>query len=259
MNEERINSHCIERVQHYQSLQIHGKNVPTPYYINQVEPLFINLMKDSGIDDSQIANVRKLYREKQIPYGWYRGKGTPEQIAEAAVAISEQVGLPLSKSDPDTIVEFMKLYALGVDCSGFVYNVLSYAFEKEGKFNLFTQSLDWSDKNKQSAGGAGAFVFAGNASDVIDPSLMREQDLILIKGRKSQYVHIGIMLRKDDGNLVVAQSSAGRAPYGVREDTIKPTQEGFKVDYQPAIGDQWETLYQNDRLEFRRLKVLSNE
>jgi hypothetical protein len=62
---------------------------------------------------------------------------------------------------------------------------------------------------------------------------------------------------KENDTWNVTQSVFTVLPNGVRKDSFDITDEkpvfGFKV----SLGNNWDTLYMNGQLEFRRLKLLA--
>ena len=250
---ERLNREVIRRVEDYSKLKIHGREVRSPYFMNNAGWHLGNLMREVGIGENQIDEWSRRWKEKEVPFAWHRGKGTPEQLAEAVHEISEKVGLPLKRASSGVVREFMKLYGLGVDCSGFVFEVLRFGFGKMGKEKMFVDSLDWSSEVRD-ASRAGAFVFAGEASRVVGFDEIQPLDLLLFKNRTGKYNHIAILV--DDNGLVVAQSGISRCPSGVGKSQIKMDDGEVRFSYRPEIGKSWEKLLQEGRLEFRRLKIL---
>lgn len=66
--------------------------------------------------------------------GPYRGKGKPGQIVKATREAAKKHGLDLSKLTLSDIRKFMEHHRIGVDCSGFVYQMAdALDREKEGK------------------------------------------------------------------------------------------------------------------------------
>jgi len=251
-----LNKHAIEKSFEYLGLNVCGEKIVTPYYINNIQLGLAGLMKESGVSDEVVKRVFQKYKDRQIPFGWYRGKGTPEEIEGAVIAISDKVGFSLMGATACGILEFMKLYGLGVDCSGFVYNVLKHAFAKCLKGDLLGQSLDWCDENKTGVNYSGVYVFAGKASGLVNYSEVRPLDLVLIKDGGGKYSHIGVFLL--DGNkLRLFQSSIITNPTGVTATDYSFDRVGPVFGFVPAIGSKWENLYKGGGLEFRRLHVLA--
>lgn len=91
-------------IEHYLSLNVDGKQIACPYYIN------IGHIKD----------LRVMV-----------GKGSPDEI-EMEVRIWAQLkGVELDKLTEDEIREFMRSRRIGIDCSGFLYHVLNTWLKSE--------------------------------------------------------------------------------------------------------------------------------
>jgi hypothetical protein len=250
-----LNKLCLGRILDYQNLEIYGKRVLCPYFINHLEGHIYQLMQDAGISLQGISAFKELYNNNGTNYVWNKGKGTPEQIVFAVVEASSKVRMPLEKASPGVIQQFMKLYGIGIDCSGFVYNVLNYAFRAKDSVTCFMDSLAWEDKNRKTASRAGCFVFADGASEIINPSKIDELDLILIKGKTRKYAHIAMVVKEND-MLQVAQSQISNVPDGISLTNLEIVDGKPAFGFTPEIGEAWGTLYQSKKLEFRRLNIL---
>jgi hypothetical protein len=62
----------------------------------------------------------------------HKGKGTPEEIVEEALIFAKQKNLNLSTLTPAQVKEFLVEHKLGVDCSGFVFHILSAEARSRG-------------------------------------------------------------------------------------------------------------------------------
>jgi hypothetical protein len=229
MDLQEMTKKAWERVDRYLNLQIGGKKIVCPYFTNHAGFYFIQAMREAGLDLETGMKVMKVYNSNRLPYGWFRGKGTPEQIEEAAVEIAGMEEINLDKATAAGIVEFLRVYGLGVDCSGFVYNVLTGAGIK---FELEVFK-------------AGAFTFAGKASEQITDNELQSTDLILIKKISGEYSHVALVLEKE-GELWICQSTSTASPAGV---VVSKYAEGFRSE----MGTDWEELRRSGRLELRRL------
>lgn len=87
-----------EIVSSYFNLNLGGKIVPSPYYINT---------------HKRKAELRALI-----------GKGTAEEIIEETLIYAKIKGFNLKESDPFKIRSFMEKIGIGIDCSGFVGYIL---------------------------------------------------------------------------------------------------------------------------------------
>lgn len=260
IEKENINKECLKRVADYQNLNIHGRLVNTPYMINRIERDWVEMMRRAGIPSDRIREVTEEFHNKQVDYGWYRGKGTPEEIVDATIKISRSMGFPLEGASDNLISSFMQQCGLGVDCSGFVYNVLDYAFATAGLDTRFHESLDWEDRRKQGVNRAGVFTFAGEASSLVVPEEMGALDLILLRSSRQDegYIHMALVLR-ERMSFVIAQSVLSVYPTGVNVSKLRLSESGLSFDFRPESGKSWDVLYGDGLLEVRRLKLLKDE
>lgn len=83
-------------------LNIENKIVRIPYWRNKL-------------------NLKKVKRV-QGPFG---GKGTPEQIKSATLQKAKKLNVDLRKMTAKQIEKFMRQNRIGIDCSGFVFQVLN--------------------------------------------------------------------------------------------------------------------------------------
>jgi len=289
----QLNQHILKRINDYQTLKIAGQVVSTPFYINNIGNFYKQLLQNAGAPEDLAKKVNQAYKNREVPFGWYRGKGTPEQIAQATEEIAQKIGFSLKGASAEGITEFMKLYGLGIDCSGFIYNILSYALDQVGKLPDFQSSLNWSDPEKQDVDHAGTLAFAGDASQKISSDKLQSLDLLLIKEQtgyfkkgevppewrnepttKSSpkasternrvpprglgvgiYSHLGLLVERS-GTLYLAQSSIGTTPTGVTLNKIVVKDKTPCFKFKTTVGRDWNSLFSNDRLEFRRLSCI---
>ncbi len=95
---EKANNLAWEMVDRYSKLEINGVTLPAPYYTNNVGRFRRKVMKNADISNEKINKVNEKYKNREVNYGWYRGKGTPEQLELAAEELSEKVILQLRDS-----------------------------------------------------------------------------------------------------------------------------------------------------------------
>lgn len=233
--------------QRYLGLDIMGKKVRTPYYQNLVGICFAEIMREVDVPDQLISRIFEYDRANKKPYGWFQGKGTPEQITSATLALAQVQDMDLSRASPEAIREFMKFVGLGVDCSGFAYYVLSSACGEE---NL-GEVLDWKSGGVRSVRRAGAFAYAGLASGIIPSVAIRPLDLFLERNDQGKYSHVAMVLESDTG-LALAHSNVGGGGVNVTEILLHDGQIEF--EYSPPFEPPWEQLLAVGLLELRRLK-----
>jgi hypothetical protein len=248
-----ILEHVLKRITDYQNLKIYGKSVITPYYINNFESNLKTLLRGAGVAEGKIVEIITLYKEQAIPYGWYRGKGTPEELESAAVKVAERADLELDNSTALAAAEFMKLFGLGVDCSGFVFNVLSYAFEKEGLLETFLSQLAWEDPEKRGAHRAGVFVFGSNKLSTVKPPEIRPLDMLILKV-EGDYKHMALVY-KDSGKLKTAESTINSVPTGIHISEIS-FENGLPIfTGNLAMGRSFNHHIDRGLIEIRRLNI----
>lgn len=256
IQKEELNIKVRENIQRYLNLQISEQKIPCPYAINLVEQEFLSLMKQSGIEEEKIKEVHKLYKGNKGNYGWYRGKGTPEELEDAFIQISKARDFNIQNASSEGIRESMKLFGLGIDCSGYVYNVLLAGFKSLNMEDSFIQSLAWGEKDKTGASRASVDVFAGDASTVIeDLESLSNLDLLLLKNEKDSYTHMAMIL-KDGEQLKITQSVFSIIPNGVRIDNMWIEENEPKFEFKVDIGTDWDVLHKNNQMAFRRLNIL---
>ncbi len=250
---KHANNLAWKRVHDYQRLKIGGQEVGCPYAINLLSRNVISLMTQAGTEESLISSVTELYKQRQVPYGWYRGKGTPEEIVAAAEALAEVHGYNLANSTAEGIVEFMKLFGLGVDCSGFVYHVLDFAWSAVVGHDRFVAGFAWPSDNQKGVNYAGTQFLAANSS-LVEPNDVQPLDLVCIH-QDQVYSHIGLILKDDQGWQIV-QSNISNLPTGLNVSGLQIKDGAVNFEYKPAIGRAWND-YKDSTIEFRRLSLVN--
>ncbi len=92
----------------YINFQVEGKQVKIPYCIVE-----------------QLGEKKYSYTMGRTDrYRNYAGKGTPEEIKKALYDSARKKSFDLKKGQSDEISRFMIKEGIGIDCSGFVYNIL---------------------------------------------------------------------------------------------------------------------------------------
>ncbi|MDD4381798.1 MAG: hypothetical protein PHE21_00420 [Candidatus Dojkabacteria bacterium] len=259
IQKEKLNKYVRENIDRYLNLDISNQKISCPYAINFVEQEFLSLMKQSGIDEERIKEVHKLYKGNKSKYGWYRGKGTPEELKSAFLEISKVRDFNIQNASPDGIRESMKLFGLGIDCSGYIYNVLLEGFKSINMEDQFIKSLAWQEEDRTGASRASVEIFSGTASTIItDLDSLSNLDLLLLKNKEGSYTHMAMVL-KDGDQLKITQSVFSIIPNGVRIDNMRVEENIPRFEFKVDIGTDWNILYTNNRIEFRRLNILVDD
>ncbi len=145
----------------------------------------------------------KLGRRIQGPFG---GKGSPSEIRRATVVKLRQAGLNWQKMSAWEIRRFMEQKRIGLDCSGFAFQILN--FLRPG----FWQGLQWApglSHNPRRRLNAWALTNKKN-SIFVEPLLNKicEGDIIpaQIEGEK-KIDHVLVIVGKDKKEVIYAHSS----------------------------------------------------
>lgn len=130
-----------EYTERYEKLEVFGKKVRTPYFNNS---LFIEIksLLNSGIFYKHFRNDLWLrFRKNTFKYGHFGGKGKPEELTQSLESLCFENNIDSKNITVNQIENAMRFFGLGVDCSGFVFNVLNYAFNKNIKRDFLEKSL----------------------------------------------------------------------------------------------------------------------
>lgn len=214
-------------------------------------------MKEAGISEDMSKKVHESYKNNSANYGWYRGKGSAKEIANSCVEIALNRGFSLENATPEGTRIFMNFVGLGVDCSGYIYNVLNKAFEELGMKKEFNDSLSWADRGKMGVNKASVEVFSEGASDIISTVCdLKPLDFVLYRSPGGGYSHCAMIVEKD-GELYITQSTLTSLPNGVRLDKLDIEGEKPVFDCNTVLGKTFVQRFDEGLIEFRRLKILN--
>jgi hypothetical protein len=160
-------------------------------------------MMESGIEKDLVDQTFKTIRENKTPLHGQSGKGTPKEIEDGLAKLSNywlSKNVSFADKSNELIRAFMKEFHLGVDCSGFVFNIFRMSLEEN--VEEFLQMLAWTNLNNKTVMQASCKVF--NSSQLQDVAKLEDaQPLdIVLRGNS----HIGIILEQDS-KLFLADSS----------------------------------------------------
>lgn len=225
---ERANQAALQMVRSYQALPLFGQEVVAPYHYN-----YLGLELGQRLTDEVVrsAVVQDLV-SGALTGSAYLGKGTPEQLVQAARArLAHDVSGSVA---PERLRDLMQLHGIGVDCSGFAYHVLAAAWaavfpeRPEG----FEDQLSWADSARRGVRRAGSPVFTVG-EPVTDA--WRPLDMLVLTSDQGEVDHVALLLWHK-GQWLVAQSSRWSRVYGV---SLEPVVEG-SYDFPLASGVSWD-------------------
>lgn len=250
LNLNELGGFVLKEAEHYCRLNAFGCEILCPYYINRPVSYLTDLMRKVGISEDEVSMFYSLFKENNAPYGWFQGKGTPEQIESAIKYFLPNAGFGRPKVTPEGIRDLMRLRGIGVDCSGFVFNILNSGFRKVGFEKEFLNSLKWKDVAKQNVFQAGVSVLAESSFEVAQENL-RALDLLVLEKRG----HIAIVLEDIEGKLKVFQSTPWVSPSGINVSNLSINNGIANFSFIPSMGDNWNDMNSRGEVEFRRLDI----
>jgi hypothetical protein len=198
MTEYKLPDVAIEAIRLYQSLDLGGKKIVCPYYINT----------------KRNKDLRAMV-----------GKGTPDEIITEARIWEKLKGVNFDSMSVDEIRQFLVDKGIGIDCSGFVLHTLDYWYKKTTGNHIWTVL-------KVPGGGfysrlryklrpveqLGANTITGDInSDPVSLNDVRPGDVIRSKWKKTDTHHIQLISRvvKDDnGNTTLIEYTHSTPYYG---------------------------------------------
>ncbi len=207
------------------------------------------------------------------------GKGTPQEIVEEAKIIAIQYKQEISKAGltAEHIRKFLIDHNLGIDCSGFISNVLIAQLANRGSYltkKMFitpkTNVLRWLISHLRPVEQMNVKVYADNhnTGKIDDLSKIEAGDMVVMlsTGPKKNHDHILLITETHDNILYYTHartwSSEGRYGHGVSTGTI--TINNPNKGLLDQTWDEKDELNQNNEtyweardatvLEIRRLK-----
>lgn len=219
----------------YTHLPLGGRKIRAPYWMDKIK--------------------------KKI-WGPYGGKGSPEELVEAANKIAKEKGINLSKLKMSQISLFLKKNRIGLDCSGLAFKLLD-ALDKEKGGNGLADDI---------AGARGRFLVRASVAMLTNNEVsapvkkivdLRVGDMIRLSGGR----HLAVVTQiKKKGEAVweitYAHSSTGTALDGVHTAKIIVRKENLGIEKQSWLevtqkGENYgQKFFQPEKGDgVRRLKV----
>ncbi len=216
---------CLKQfLNQFFSLEIAGKKVRIPYWRNKFF----------------LGGLKRI----QGPFG---GKGTPLQIKKATYQKAKESGVNLESLTSQQIRKFMEQKRIGLDCSGFVFQVL--AFLKPNFWQKLAMAPGRS-KNPQRRFNAAALTAGKNTLRISKISLMRIGDLIPVGFAQGKIDHVMIVVEKNEKEILYAHSSNKTKPSGPHLGKIKI------IDPEKPLEEQ---KWQETLIDGRNLLELAKE
>lgn len=140
--------------------------------------------------------------DKEI-YGPYGGKGTTHEILEATIKAAKQEGINLHNLDSKEIYSFMKKNRIGIDCSGFAYQILDFWDHQKGGDGIENSVIGASGMGIRKTD-ADALTNNINTLPVADYSQIKTGDLLRLDGG----AHVAVIVKYSEDEIVYTHISA---------------------------------------------------
>lgn len=238
---DKVNQLILELCNKYQKISCGKITVPVPYFINYAEQAYKTALGEAGCDVDIIKKTLEIIRLGKTPLGSTGGKGSPEELETDLDRLLEYLNKQgYYPKKPVHIITWMSTMHIGLDCSGFAYNVLEFIGKELGK-DLISK-LAWKDPNDRKRSHAGVSVFdSPNFREIKNYSDLRPLDLLIPK----DHLHIGVVVQHED-SLAIVECSMGKN--GISFSKID-NDSGLKI----KESDYWTGLIDKNELIVKRV------
>jgi hypothetical protein len=197
----------------YINFEIEGKIISMPYSISKEgEKRAIGELSSAGVT-GRFAN--------------FGGKGTPQQIKQLVLKATKKDSFNIKKANDKELVDFMINHGIGVDCSGFVYNILNYYLIKTKKVNLDNIILRYPgiigkverfllQKNRIRRSSAATLTSNLNTIKILKVKDMKPGDMLRLTHSDWKGKHIGIIIEVNKQDIIYAMTSQYTKTQGAR-------------------------------------------
>lgn len=240
MSIESISESTFNLISRFSNLNIGGKQVCAPYYMNL---------------KGQRGGLRVMV-----------GKGDPEEIEHEVYVWAQVRGFDLNKASVDQIREFMIKEGIGIDCSGFAVYVVNNELRVHGykeiwnylKFPSNTLMARLRRKLRPVENvGANTMTSDANCIRIENYNDIKPLDLIRAKGKQRNAHHVGIItkvVRDDHGNTVEFEYVNSHRFYedqnGIRFGTVK-----IIKPQENLLAQEWDDEYEGRNYFYEDLEV----
>lgn len=206
-------SFALAKVSEFTDFQIYGKKVRIPYWMN---------FNPSLVDTQSY---------KAFPGG---GKLTPQEILERTLIAAQEISFNLGQASEREVFEFMRERGIGIDCSGFAYQICKAVYLGLGGVNFEDKVIGRQDKDRGiKRTSASDLTDYKNSIKIKEVFLVKPADIIRCKGG----THVISILGFDSLGIVCAHSSDSTQGSGVHLFHIMI--ENLKED---IFGQKWDEI-----------------
>ena len=172
----------------YLSLEIAGKKVAIPYFIEK--------------------------RGKKNFFVPFSGKGKPESLKNTVIFFALKEGVDLALLSQKELEEFLVKHRIGIDCSGFVYNLLDTSLKKIGHPGIdgFLRGIKKGGRRMKwgfGVRGVDSRSFLSEENSFFVPlKEAKPGDIIFLSHKRSTYNHLMLVLEKKKDTLIYTHVSS---------------------------------------------------
>jgi len=242
-----MNNLFYQLANEYVNFEIGGKKIMMPYCI---------------VDVPYDRAKHKMGRTDRFHN--FAGKGTPEQIRKLTIKTAKTKKFNLEAASKQEIIQFMVDNGIGIDCSGFVYNILDAYIRKVKKTSLANYVYRQSGllgkvenlllrKNRVRRISAATLTNELNTIKIEKVKDIQPGDIIRLTHSDWPGKHIAIIVDRDNTDITYAMASEYMKIRGAHFGTIriKNNNKGLELqEWQEANYDGQN--YQKDAYDPKR-------
>ena len=197
----------------YIDFEIERKIISVPYSISKEgEKRAIGELSSAGVT-GRFAN--------------FGGKGTPQQIKQLVLEAAKEESFDFKNATEEKVVNFMIDHGIGVDCSGFVYNILDHYLKATKKISLDTIILRYPgiagkierlllQKNRIRRSSAATLTSDLNTVKIVKVKDMKPGDMLRLTHSDWKGKHIAIIIEVNKNYILYAMTSQYTKTQGAR-------------------------------------------
>jgi len=197
----------------YVHFEINGKLINIPYSISKEgNKRAIGELSSAGVT-GRFAN--------------FGGKGSPKQIKQLVLKAARNESFIIKDATEEELVKFMIDHGIGVDCSGFVYNILDQYLRNTKKISLDTIILRYPgivgkierfllQKNRIRRTSASTLTSDLNTIKVLKVKDIKPGDMLRFTHSDWKGKHIGIIIEVNKQYIMYAMTSQYTKTQGAR-------------------------------------------
>jgi len=208
-----MNTILYQLADEYVHFEIEGKIISVPYSISKEG-------KKRAIGELSSAGVTGRFAN-------FGGKGSPQQIKQLVLGAAKKESFFIKKATEEEFLKFMIDHGIGVDCSGFVYNILDQYLRTTKKISLDTIILRYPgifgkierfllQKNRIRRSSAATLTSDLNTVKIVKVKDIKPGDMLRLTHSDWTGKHIAIIVEINKDYILYAMTSQYTKTQGAR-------------------------------------------